>query len=454
MVTSVPGDAGFCVQLARRLGEDALREPGPETADLAARRVFDTLGALAVGQRLPGRATLSSALHAGILDDVRDLCALTRRSEIDDIDPLGLVTPGAAVVPTALALGGLLGVEGSRLLAAVIAGYETMITLAEGLDGARLLGRGVWPTYLLAPVATAAVAASLWRLDVARTADALALALARAAGVAGRPPREPTSRWWLCGCAAADGLLAAEAAGAGLAGDPGLLERGLGSDGAIGFDATRLRPGDPLRIEVVETKPFCVARQVLPAVAAAQALRARLGARAVEAITLAVPVAYRGMVDRPAPVDRASSLQSAQFQVAAALSDDPVLHDPVRSPPILGRRAGELMRATTVVEDPVLSTRYPAVWSARVLVRTIDGDEMSELVFEYPGEGPAAGWEELVGKYVRAGWAHARAESLARVCRELSSAGPDWAKSSAGLGQVRARAHRAAAVRPDPGQSD
>ena len=153
-----------------------------------------------------------------------------------------------------------------------------MICLGEGLDGPHLLERGVWPTYLLAPAAAAAVAASLWDLDVERIAEAQAIDSGRAAGVAGRPPRSPTSRW-LCGSAAVDGVLAAEAAAAGLRGDQGLLDRGLGPDGMIGFDPARVRPGDPNRLALVETKPFATARQALPAVEAALAIRNRLGGR-------------------------------------------------------------------------------------------------------------------------------------------------------------------------------
>jgi 2-methylcitrate dehydratase PrpD len=359
-----------------------------------------------------------------LLARVRDLCAVIRCSEIDDIDALALVTPGAVVVPVAVVLADQSGADGPALLAAVTAGYEAMITLGEGLNGSGLLARGLWPTYLLAPAAAAATAASLWGFDAQRTAEALAIALARAAGVAGRPPREPTSRWWLCGCAAVDGVLSAQAAASGLAGDPGLLERGLGADGALNFDSARLRSGDPVRLELVDAKPFCSARQVLPAIQAAMAIRERIGDRAIEAVSVEVPAAYRAMVDRPAPTDRTSSLQSAQFQVAAALSGDPVLYDPIRASPTLGAVAQSWMEATSVRAARDLSARYPAIWSARLSVRLGDGQMQSELVEEAPGTRLQSGWDELLAKYIRAGSDPAQAEALLGACQNLGSAGP------------------------------
>ena len=402
-------------------------QPHDGDLDAVARRVFDTLGAHAVGTRVVDPLPEPARMGSLFAEQIRHLCAVTRCSEIDDIDPLALVTPGAVVVPVALVLASESGADGPTLLKAITTGYQSMICLGEGLDGPHLLERGVWPTYLLAPAAAAAVAASLWDLDVERIAEARAIALARAAGVAGRPPGSPTSRWWLCGSAAVDGVLAAEAAAAGLRGDPGLLDRGLGPDGMIGFDPTRMRPGDPNRLELVETKPFATARQALPAVKAALAIRSRLGGRPIESIEVAVPDAYRAMVDRPAPSDRVSSLQSAQFQVAAALGGDAVLDDPVRASPRLSGVSASWMDATTVVADPDLSSRYPGVWSARVTVRLSGGGELREQVAEMAGTRRSPNWGELLGKYSRAGWDTAAATPLLDACRALPSAGPGCA---------------------------
>lgn len=422
MVSSSGAGEGAVARLARRLGDGEFCAPSAALADAAARRVFDTLGALAIGQRV-ARVPASGRFESDMLGRIRRLCAVIRCSEIDDIDPLGLVTPGAIVVPVALLLAQESGADGEALLASVIAGYEVMVALGEGLDGARLLARGVWPTYLLAPAATAAAAASLWGFDEQRMTDALAIALARAAGVAGRPPREPTSRWWLCGAAAADGVLAADAAALGLAGDPALLERGLGPDQTIGFDSARQREGEPIRLTVTETKPLCTARQALPAVEAALAIRPRLAGRPVESIEVAVPEAYRAMVDRPAAADRISTIQSVQFQVAAALSEDPVLLDPIRAQPRLGESGRQLMSCTSVVADAELSTRYPAVWSARVTARLAGGEELTESSLEIPGTRSPAGWEELAAKYSRAGMDGPKINSLLDACKALPSAG-------------------------------
>ena len=61
-----------------------------------------------------------------------------------------------------------------------------MTRLGVAIDGARVLYRGLWPTYFTAPLAAAAIAARIWRLDEAQTAHALSLALMLSAGRSGR----------------------------------------------------------------------------------------------------------------------------------------------------------------------------------------------------------------------------------------------------------------------------
>ena len=40
-----------------------------------------------------------------------------------------------------------------------------MTRLGVAIDGARILYRGVWPTYFAAPLGAAAIAARIWRLS-------------------------------------------------------------------------------------------------------------------------------------------------------------------------------------------------------------------------------------------------------------------------------------------------
>ena len=114
--------------------------------------------------------------------------------------------------------------------------------------------------------------------------------------------------------------------------------------------------------------------------------------------------------------------------MAAAITADPALDDPLRAPPVLGEIAERVMGMTTVIEDPELSRRYPSVWSARVTVRTEDGEERSELVEQEPGAIPQRGWDELAAKYRRAGCGDEAVEAARASCAELRFAGPGAAR--------------------------
>lgn len=129
------------------------------------------------------------------------------------------------------------------------------------------------------------------------------------------------------------------------------------------------------------------------------------------------------MVDRPVAADRISTIQSAQFQVAAALSEDPVLLDPIRAEPALRERGRQLMSNTSVVADAEFSARYPAVWSARVTARLTSGEELTESSLEVPGARSRTEWDELAAKYSRAGMDRAKVDGLRDACKALPSAG-------------------------------
>lgn len=405
-----------CERLAERVlgvagapAPDVAGSPAPDLAgspapDLVARRVFDTLGAVAVGARLLyGSAGAPRGL--GLPETAGALCAAARCTEVDDIERRSCVTPGSVAVPVALAVASERGASGPAVLAGVAAGYEAMVAVGEAIDGARVLYRGVWPSYLAAPLAAAATAARVLELDEARFVDALSIAAARCAGSVGRPARELTSRWFLYGRAAADGVAAALAAERGVAGDPALLEAVLGAH------AQGPAREIPIAVDVpavarVDVKPFCTARQAQAAVEAALGAWAEIAGdpREVDAIEVGVPEAYRGMVDQPGPRDRITSIMSAQYQIAAALTEPRLLYDVARVEPGLDAAGTALIDATTVVADPELTPLFPGVWPARVSIRLRDGREVTRQVSDPDGAGDCGpGWDWLERKHAALG---------------------------------------------------
>ena len=175
-----------CVLLAERLTD--ARPAGAACADVVGRRVFDTLGALAAARRvassvalreLTGGLGLGDSGSSGVLDDVRLLCAVTRSSEVDDIERRGCTTPGSVAIPVSLVLAAARGADDAALMAGVVAGYEAMVGVGEAIDGALRLRAGIWPSHLAAPLSAAAASAVVLGLDADRCAHALAIAATR-----------------------------------------------------------------------------------------------------------------------------------------------------------------------------------------------------------------------------------------------------------------------------------
>ena len=290
-----------------------------------------------------------------------------------------------------------------------------MIVVGEVIDGPRVLGQGIWPSYLGAAVAAAATTVVVLGLDEERATHALAIAATRSVGAAGRIAGEPTSRWLTFGCAAADGVLAALAARDGMLGDPGAL-RVLAGGRDLTIDAA-----EP-RIARVDTKPFCTARQALAAVEAARTARGELGDAAIAEIEVGVPAAYRAMVDQPEPGARMTSIMSAQRQIALALTDEDGLYDVARDDLSLPEGAAELIAVTHVVADDELTALYPEHFAARVRMRTLDGGEAHCLVRDPLGahERPL-GWADVREKHRRIGVRGERLADIERLSRELGA---------------------------------
>jgi 2-methylcitrate dehydratase PrpD len=431
---STPARDASCSVLAARLRAVGDACDDEALGEVVGLRVLDTLGALVAAHGAEATRVIPEA--SGLLGNVRRLCATVRCSEIDDFERLSCTTPGSVAVPVALLVGIARDAPAQRIRAGIVAGYEAMIAVGEATDGPHRLAQGVWPSHLAAPIAAAATTAAVLGLDDERTTHALAIAATRSVGSAGQIASEPTSRWYTYGLAADDGVSAALAAEAGMLGDPDALAGPLSANTGIDLDVARF-PSGVARITSVDVKPFCTARQAQAAVEAATLAYADLGGAPIDAIEVAVPAAYRAMVDQPEPASRLKSLTSAQRQIALALTGGAGLYDVAREDLRLSPEADRIMRATRVVADDELTEMYPDVLPARVRIRAVGGGEAERLVRDPLGarERPL-GWAALYEKHTRIGaWGERLAKAM-RLSRELGAgAGPAPARELLDLTQ-------------------
>jgi 2-methylcitrate dehydratase PrpD len=328
-------------------------------------------------------------------------CASARLTEADDIHLTSCTTPGSVVVPTALHLAsaGLFETWGD-LVAAVLAGYETLIRVGYAIDGPRILAKKIWPTLFAAPIGAAAVACRAWRLNQSETAGALATALAASTGIASPAMAPNSSRWIALGSAAQCGVSAALAARQGAFGDVRLLESRAGRIAGVRISSRRLLQQLRTRFffDEVGLKPCPVARQALAAVEACRELVGR-NPKGISAITVSVPSAQARVIDQPGwPSNRMQSIAGVQYQIALALLSPDQLLNFDRTPPFENKALRSLAGKVRVRADARLEAHYPETWPAHVVVvrsgkrlpmqlDTPRGDRVNPL-----------GWEDVLSK--------------------------------------------------------
>ena len=356
--------------------------------------ISDTVGAwVAAGGIAEGRALLHfkpewNPGEEGLLGRVALGCALARLSEIDDIHLSSGTTPGAIVVPAALAVAGARGSEGSALAEAVTVGYEAMTRLGAALKGPTILYRGIWPSYFAAPFAAAAVAARLLELDGRQTSHALAISLAHSAPSVGRQSGASMSRWLAIGNAARNGVAAALAAQAGFTGDLGLFE-GDFFPGVYQIlpDLDALVGGSERSPAVTQTgfKPWCAARQTMAAVQALkEIINEGVSPSEITELVAAVPPLFVKMVDHGVvPGERSSHLTSLPYQLALSALDPRAALD-LEPGEVTAEIAG-FMKRISVSADEELLRHYPRAWPARLAVATPAG-KRERLVIHVPGD--------------------------------------------------------------------
>ena len=268
---------------------------------------------------------------SGRAEIVSAISAIARQSECDDIELTSCVTPGAVVVPVALAHARESNSAG--LAQAISRGYEAGILAGRALGGARALPN-VWPTLMAAPLMAAVTVSFLQRQNKAQLVHAMALSLAGVSGRVGRPSGTPSGRWVAFASSVARGIRAAEAAGQGFKGDPHLCSPQWWEIQAGHSVITLFTGKDPPWPEMQgsEFKAFPVARQAATAIEAFQnLLNSGLDPNAIESVEVLVPRMNAGDAEPSRNIgERTSLLCNSGFQFACAAFAPDLLFDPDR----------------------------------------------------------------------------------------------------------------------------
>lgn len=369
----------------------AAKLPADEQGTLR-RHVTDTLvAAIAGAQTTEGQALRKVVPCISIADCAGMIAAVIRHTEIDDIHTRSCTTPSSVTVPAALAL----AVEHSEydpdtVASAIWIGTELMARLGVAIDGARILYRGLWPTYFTAPLGTAAIASRMLHLSEDETAHALSLALMLSAGRSGRFHGALPGRSVILAMAAANGIRAAQAAKEGVGGDPALLDGPWLKD-AQGIDAkvemlTAGLGGGSIYPQMT-IKPFCSAKQAIAAVEAfTTVIDGGVAPDSITKVVVRVPPPYSRMVaTKPEAGARASTIVSAAFQIGLAAYHRERLYDIERADAMDEKAALALAGKVEIVADDSLLELFPATFPAEVEV-TANGKTLRQRVTAANGD--------------------------------------------------------------------
>ncbi|MBN9306992.1 MAG: 2-methylcitrate dehydratase [Devosia sp. 67-54] len=385
-----------------------------QTAAAVRRSILDLLGAAAAGVQNSGasavRATAITTMAEGTVPIwFSGLCssavgaawansAAAAAVDLDDGHRMARGHPGAAVIPTAIALAHETGASLTEVVGAIVIGYEVGVTIGA----ARLTygNTGTWSSY-----AVVATAAALRRTESPIIAHALAIAGESAPNqlFASAPPQplRPEGSDVKEGIAwsVVTGLTALRLAEAGHTGPRNILDStlhyrfpvdlGLGASQHIGRSYFKLYAC----CRHVHAPLECLLNVIQ---------QHRLDPRAIEAIEVQT---YSGAL-RIANSPRPRHLVDVQYSIpyclalAALVGQESLL--PL-GPEALGRKEVEVLaERVSVTLDPVLDARFPTETLARVIVVTAGRRFVSEVMAPRGEASSPLTWGELEAKFIAA----------------------------------------------------
>jgi 2-methylcitrate dehydratase PrpD len=353
---------------------------------------IDTVVAARVGTSIPeGKALQSLGDDGALAVRIGRQAAAIRLTEIDDIHLPSCTTPSAGVVPVALMLAAReQKFDPGEIASAIWVGTEIMTRIGVAVRGPQILYRGIWPTYLAAPIAAAATSARLMGLSEERTGHALSLAVMLMAGGVGRIHGAPSGRWFLYANAVAAGVAATEAARADYGGDPDILDKTWLTDShGIALDRDRLteKLGVSDVYAALSLKPFCSAKQGIAAIEAFRAILDRgVRAETISKVRVRVPPAYAGMIaTRAEPGARQSTMVSVAHQIALTALAADRLYDVDRSSAKVDADVAGFAAKVEIIADVRLDAYYPQHWPAEVDVEA-GGEVHQQRIVEAIGD--------------------------------------------------------------------
>lgn len=328
--------------------------------------------------------------------------------DFDDTHVPASLHPGAPVIPVILALGEEQGIDGRRVVTAMVAGYEVICRVSMAANPKGLYDRGFHPTVVAGVFGATAAGAQVLGMDAAALESAFGINNSQAAGSMQFLANGSWNKRIHVGFAAHNAIVSLSMAGAGVRGSAYPVE------GLYGFINGYGQGGDPKKLveglgesyQIMATglKPYPSCRFTHGALDLIidMSKKEKLHPDDVDNITIGLSSKAIDLVGDPQeqkrrPENVVDGQFSMHFTAAAAVkrhqfgwNDYELLGDP---------DVKDLMQRIEVVLDDEAEARYPEFFS-RVVIKTRDGRTISGETDLMKGEpGNPMTWEELEFKF-------------------------------------------------------
>jgi 2-methylcitrate dehydratase PrpD len=283
--------------------------------------------------------------------------------EFDDAHKRSKTHPASVVIPAVREAARIAGASGPQTLAAIVAGYETMLRVGIAVGASAHRRAGWHATCTTGAIGAAAGAAHVLGLDAALIAESIGHAVSMLGGNFAFYEEGASSKPLQAGNAARVGFLAANMVAGGLRGTRSALETRDGGFFALfgGDPKLLLDELDTFIIPEVAFKPYPCCRTVQAGIDAALDLRSKYRGGPVHVRTFAIAIEQNGFY-ADGSIPRAPF--SLPYVISAALLDGRV--DLQTFTPERVAALGNAERVVTWSIDSQLDARYPVDWPAQV----------------------------------------------------------------------------------------
>jgi 2-methylcitrate dehydratase PrpD len=284
------------------------------------------------------------------------------------------VHPGAPVIPAAIAVGESIGASGKSVLAAMVAGYETMIrvSLATGPNASRLKGWHLTGT--TGTFGAAAAAGNLLGLDGDQMASALGMAGTQSAGLWAFTADGAMSKRFHPGRAAQSGVMAAFLAQKGFTGPTQILEAKDGgfcraTSDQVDLSLITKELGSRFLSGETNIKPYACCASSHSAVDAVLSLQKKHPFQPADIERVLVKTAKGVQVQCGFEYQAKGVVQaqmSLQYIVAVVLLEGAALLEQFSESKIADPKVVDLAKHVEIVVDPDIDKLYPERFPNRV----------------------------------------------------------------------------------------